>query len=85
MSKLCILYELFPQSQVMLPEEAVLEVKAGEKKSSPLQISFVSNGELSMDKKYVIPLKINVISGNLDLVQEENTWLVFVTDKTRHA
>lgn len=35
-------YELFPQSQVMLPEEAVLEVKAGEKKSSPLQISFVS-------------------------------------------
>lgn len=75
-------YELFPQSQVMLPEEAVLEVKAGEKKSSPLQISFVSNGELSMDKKYVIPLKINVISGNLDLVQEENTWLVFVTDKT---
>ena len=48
-------YELFPQSQVMLPEEAVLEVKAGEKKSSPLQISFVSNGVLSMYKKSVIP------------------------------
>jgi len=59
-----------------------LEVKAGEKKSSPFQISFVSNGELSVDNKYVVPLKINVTSGNLNLVQEENTWLIFVTDKT---
>lgn len=75
-------YELLPRSQVILPEEAVLEVKAGEKKSSPFQISFVSNGELSVDNKYVVPLKINVTSGNLNLVQEENTWLIFVTDKT---
>ena len=73
-------YELLPRSQVILPEEAVLEVKAGEKKSSPFQISFVSNGELSVDNKYVVPLKINVTSGNLNLVQEENTWLIFVTD-----
>lgn len=27
-------------------------------------------------------MKINVTSGNLNLVQEENTWLIFVTDKT---
>lgn len=75
-------YELFPQSQVILPEDPILEVKSGERKSSPLQISFVSNGELSTDNKYVIPLKVNVTSGKLELAQEESTWLIFVTDRT---
>lgn len=48
-------YELLPRSQVILPEEAVLEVKAGEKKSSPFQISFVSmvNFQLTINMLYL--------------------------------
>lgn len=75
-------YELFPKNQTILPEEPTIKVEAGKQQSAPLLISFTSNGKLDADSKYIIPLRINITSGNMKLAQEESTRLVFITDRT---
>ena len=75
-------YELFPKTQVTLPENPTIKVETGKQQSSPLPVAFTSNGQLSADSKYVIPLRITVTSGNVKLAQGEDTRLIFITDRT---
>ncbi|WP_420187622.1 BT_3987 domain-containing protein [Bacteroides pyogenes] len=75
-------YEVFPEQHVTFDKEGIITLNAGEMKSSGLKISFTSNGTLSTDKSYVIPLRMKVTSGNFKLAKEDETRLIFVKDLT---
>ena len=75
-------YEAFPEQHVTFGKEGIITLNAGEIKSSGLKISFTSNGTLSTDKNYVIPLRMKVTSGNFKLAKEDETRLIFVKDLT---
>lgn len=73
-------YEAFPEECVVFDQDGRMTLNAGEAKSTGLKVSFKSNGKLSADKTYVIPLRMKVTSGNLKLSQEYETRLIFVKD-----
>lgn len=75
-------YALFPKEQTILPQEPTMKVEAGKQKSSPLLMSFTSDGTLDADSRYVVPLRISITSGDMNLAQEENARLIFITDRT---
>lgn len=75
-------YEAFPEQHVTFDKEGIITLNAGEMKSSGLKISFTSDGTLSTDKSYVIPLRMKVTSGNFKLAKEDETRLIFVKDLT---
>lgn len=75
-------YEAFPEQHVVFDKGGIITLNAGETKSSGLKISFTSDGKLSADKSYVIPLRMKVTSGNFKLAEEDETRLVFVKDLT---
>jgi hypothetical protein len=75
-------YDAFPEDRVTFNDDGIITLNAGEFKSSGMKISFTSNHSLSPDKSYVIPLRIKVVSGNLKLMQRDETKLIFVKDLT---
>lgn len=75
-------YEAFPQTDVTLGEGGVITLTAGSVQSTPMKVSYVSNGSLSPDKYYVIPLRMKVTSGNFELQEADQTRLILVKDLT---
>lgn len=75
-------YDVFPQDLVTLNDGGILTLKVGEAKSSGMQVSLKTNNSLSPEKSYVIPLRMKVTSGGLELSQRDETKLIFVKDLT---
>lgn len=75
-------YELFPQKATALGNEGIIRLATGDIQSSDMIISYKSDGSLDPSKAYVIPLKITVTSGDIELPVEDQTRLVFVKDLT---
>lgn len=75
-------YEMFPKGNVTLEEGGIIKLAAGSVHSSAMKISYTSDGSLSFDKSYVIPLCMKVASGDFKLAEEDQTRLVFVKDLT---
>lgn len=75
-------YEMFPKSNVTLEDAGVIKLSAGEVHSSVMKVSYVSDGKLSPDKNYIIPLRMKVTSGNFKLAEQDQTRLIFVRDMT---
>lgn len=75
-------YEAFPKELVTFDANGILTLKAGERKSSDVKVSFRSTGSLASNKSYVIPIRIKVTSGDLKLSPKEEIRLVFVKDLT---
>jgi hypothetical protein len=77
-----VAYDAFPEDRVTFNDEGIITLNAGESKSSGMKISFITDNSLSPDKSHVIPLRIKVVSGNMELTQRDETKLVFVKDLT---
>lgn len=75
-------YEAFPEDLVTLSDDGVITLKAGEIKSSGMNVSLKTGNLLSPEKNYVIPLRIKVTSGSIELSQKDETKLIFVKDLT---
>lgn len=75
-------YEAFPKAEVTLGEGGVIKMAAGSVQSSDMKVSYVSDGKLSSDKSYIIPLRMKVTSGDFKLGAEDQTRLIFVKDLT---
>lgn len=75
-------YEAFPKELVTLDANGVFTLKAGERKSSDIKVTYNSDGSLSTENSYVIPLRIKVTSGELKLPDEEAVRLIFLKDLT---
>ena len=75
-------YEAFPVRNVTIGNNGKLEITVGSIQSSELKVEFTSDGSLSTDKTYVIPLRIKVESGNFQLTEDAQTRLIFVKDLT---
>ncbi|NDV65865.1 DUF1735 domain-containing protein [Bacteroides sp. 224] len=75
-------YELFPKEKVTLEDGGIIKLTTGSVHSSEMKVAFSSNGNLSSNKSYVIPLRMKVASGNFKLAKEDQTRLIFVKDLT---
>lgn len=75
-------YEAFPQGDVTLAGEGVITLPAGSVQSPGMKVSFVSDGNLSSEMAYVIPLRMKVTSGDFKLTEADQTRLIFVKDLT---
>ena len=75
-------YEVFPKNEITFENGGVIKLNAGDVQSSEMKVSYVSDGSLSADKSYIIPLRIQVTSGNFKLGEEDQTRLIFVKDLT---
>ncbi len=75
-------YEVFPEENVKFSEDGIIKMVAGATQSAEMKVSYVSDGTLSSDKSYVIPLRMKVVSGDLKLGEADQTRLVFVKDLT---
>lgn len=75
-------YEIFPKNQVSFEDGGIIKLAAGSVKSSDMQINYTSDGSLSSEKTYVIPLRMKVASGDLKLPEADQTRLIFVKDLT---
>ena len=75
-------YEAFPENLLTLSDKGVITLKAGELKSSGMKVSLTTGNSLSSEKTYVIPLRMEVASGDLKLSQRDETKLIFVKDLT---
>lgn len=75
-------YEEFPETSVTLENDGIIDLNANTKKSQGIKIAYTSDGTLSPDKSYIIPLRIKVTSGNLKLNEADQTKLIFVKDLT---
>lgn len=75
-------YEAFPKAEVTLGEGGVIKMAAGSVQSSDMKVSYASDGKLSSDKSYIIPLRMKVTSGDFKLGAEDQTRLIFVKDLT---
>ena len=77
-------YEAFPQNLVSLAAEGQITLAAGERKSSGLTVSYTSDGSLTPNKSYVIPLRITN-TGDIKFNESDATRLIFVKDLTSLA
>ncbi len=75
-------YEAFPKNEVSLENDGVIKMTAGTVRSSEMKVSYVSDGSLSPNKSYIIPLRFKVTSGGFKLAEEDQTRLIFVKDLT---
>lgn len=75
-------YEAFPKTSVTLENDGIIALNANTKKSQGIKIAYTSDGTLSPDKSYIIPLRIKVTSGNLKLNEADQTKLIFIKDLT---
>lgn len=75
-------YEAFPQTDVTFDNEGIIKLVAGSVQSSDMTVNYKSDGKLSPEKTYVIPLRMKVTSNNFELPETYQTRLIFVKDLT---
>lgn len=76
------MYEAFPESQVTFENDGQITIKSGEQKSEAIAMSYTSDGTLTPNKSYVIPVKLVVSEGNVILNESDATKLIFIKDIT---
>ena len=74
-------YELFPKDLVSL--ESDFQLSKGSNKSVKTLVQFVTSDALSAEKSYVIPVRVEVKSGNMKLSEKESVYLIFVKDLSK--
>ncbi|MDH6307085.1 hypothetical protein M2451_002319 [Dysgonomonas sp. PFB1-18] len=75
-------YEAFPQQKITLADGGIINLSTGSTQSVGMKVSYTSDGNLSADKSYVIPLRMKVTSGDFKLAETDQTRLIFVKDLT---
>ncbi|MBF0647854.1 DUF1735 domain-containing protein [Dysgonomonas sp. GY75] len=75
-------YEAFPQAKVTLADGGTINLNKGSEQSAAMKVSYTSDGSLSTDKSYVIPLRMKVTSGDFKLAEADQTRMIFVKDLT---
>ena len=75
-------YEAFPQAKVTLADGGTINPNKGSEQSAAMKVSYTSDGSLSTDKSYVIPLRMKVTSGDFKLAEADQTRMIFVKDLT---
>lgn len=75
-------YEAFPQEKVTFTDGGAIKLDKGSMQSAAMKVSYTSNGSLSPDKSYVIPLRVKVTSGDFKLAKADQTRMIFVKDLT---
>lgn len=76
-------YEVFPQAKVTLADGGTISLNKGSEQSAAMKISYTSDGSLSPEKSYVIPLRMKVTSGDFKLAEADQTRMIFIKDLTR--
>ena len=71
-------YELFPTSLISFNND--VKILKGSKQSEVTDVIMQSNGLLSSDKTYVIPVNTVINSGNVKLSKNQSNHLIFVKD-----
>lgn len=71
------LYEVLPETQVTLPA-GVLTLEAGSQASEGTTLHFTLSGEQQVNATYVIPLRAEVVSGELEINTEDSEYLIFL-------
>lgn len=75
-------YEVFPQAKVILADGGTISLNKGSEQSAAMKISYTSDGSLSPEKSYVIPLRMKVTSGDFKLAEADQTRMIFIKDLT---
>lgn len=75
-------YKLYPKSLVTFANNGAVELKAGSNKSTGVVVDFKTDNTLKSDTTYVIPVRVQVKSGNIKLSDKESTFLIFVKDQS---
>ena len=75
-------YEAFPQAKVTLADGGTIKLDKGSEQSAGMKVSYTSEGSLSTEKSYVIPLRMKVTSGDFKLAEADQTRMIFVKDLT---
>lgn len=75
-------YEVFPQAKVTLADGGTISLNKGSEQSAAMKISYTSDGSLSPEKSYVIPLRMKVTSGDFKLAEADQTRMIFIKDLT---
>lgn len=75
-------YPAFPENLVTLENNGMLTVAAGQSKSEAIKVSVESDGQLDSEKSYIIPLRMQVTSGNMKLAKNSETCLILIKDLT---
>lgn len=73
-------YEAIPEQLVSFQNDGVIKLASGESKSEAMPVTFKTNESLKNDISYVIPISIEVKSGNIKLTKEASSFLIFVKD-----
>ncbi len=71
------LYEVLPETQVTLPA-GVLTLEAGSQASEGTTLHFTLSGEQQVNATYVIPLRAEVVSGELEINTADSEYLIIV-------
>lgn len=75
-------HQVFPKHLVELTNGGVLSLAAGATQSPAMNMVLTSDGSLDPNTSYIIPLRIRVTSGGLQLTERDETKLIFVRDIT---
>lgn len=75
-------YKAFPENLISLGNEGAVSIATGENKSNNLSVSLQTGESLSSDESYVIPLSVELKSGNIEMKDHAN-YLIFVKDLTK--
>ncbi|PKQ62899.1 endo-beta-N-acetylglucosaminidase F1 [Labilibaculum filiforme] len=71
-------YALFPKDLVSFGSD--FQLVKGSNKSEKTLVNFITSDALQAQKTYVIPVRVEVKSGNMKLSEKESTYLIFVKD-----
>lgn len=75
-------YKAFPENLTSLENEGAVSIATGESKSNSLSVSLQTGESLSSDESYVIPLSVELKSGNIELKGHAN-YLIFAKDMSK--
>lgn len=74
-------YPLFPASAVTIPGQVT--IGKGHKLSGKAEVEFETTETLEEGQTYVIPVKAELVSGNVKLSETESNFLIFVDDLSK--
>ena len=78
-------YEAFPQSAVTFENDGLITVATDATKSASMSVSYKSDAAASEIKSYVIPVRFDVVEGDLKMNAEDQTKLIFIKDLSSYG
>lgn len=73
-------YEALPEELVNFLNNGVVKLTSGESKSEAISVTFANSESLKGDVSYVIPVSVEIESGNIQLSKDASSFLIFVKD-----